>query len=694
MTTIAQKKVGEAGWLIIDDTSGKIRFYLEQGYTATHFLDPKNWSGRVNNVNVNGTYTWPSGGGKRLIAGPWTVSTNQTVTFAIGPTGTDGFGNGGSVSVAVSRATVPPAPTPVASTPDQITATSMRYQFNGNGTGGATFLRWEYQYSTSPTFASGNSALLTSGGTSIVQGLAPTTTYYFRSRGVNSLGAGPWSAIKSGATLTPTAPGLSVVPALDGQAATVTLTPPSQIPSPSSYKLEYRPLGGATTAADVASSPQVVSPLSPGATYEWRAAAVSGSTVSPYTAWTAVQQPNTNTNPGDFFDGNNAARADISYAWDGTVNNSTSRAVGKAVTGWGAFATGTAVSGGVGAVYRVTGGRSQAYAARVDFWSPTTAAGFHAGTSLAAGHTFPVSAGGSYNALVHVRLPVRGQRLAAMIIWTNSGGAEVGRTIGPDQQVTTSATDWTGLKVSGDPPVGAVGGAVRVIDVAGVGWSLWAAGDTILLDDAIAPFNEYYFDGSTPDTADFDYLWDGTINASASRRLVSTTPPPNPLADPDCPPVPAPPRPPAIADSCVDENVTEWRRIWQDITRDSLAEWIDSVPILRLQTTVPVRQVRVRYYPNPFDRPLFELEPGDFCSEQIISFIPGNAIFTLDGVTERAWAEIVGTPGTFEADYLLRSDTSLWPVVGCGMPYYITIDVPTDVPQNGIEMDYSLVPRY
>lgn len=95
---------------------------------------------------------------------------------------------------------VPSAPTPVSGTPDQIETTSMRYQFNGNDTGGASLLRWEYQYSTSPTFASGNSSLRTSSGTSIVTGLNPGTTYYFRSRGVNTVGAGAWSAIRSGKT--------------------------------------------------------------------------------------------------------------------------------------------------------------------------------------------------------------------------------------------------------------------------------------------------------------------------------------------------------------------------------------------------------------------------------------------------------------------------------------------------------------
>ena len=101
--------------------------------------------------------------------------------------------------------TVPPPPSP--RVPDQITATSMRYAFDSNGNGGLTIIRWEYQYSTSSTFASGNSSIRSSSGTSVVTGLTPVTTYYFRSRGVNAAGNGPWSAIRSGTTLAGTAPG-------------------------------------------------------------------------------------------------------------------------------------------------------------------------------------------------------------------------------------------------------------------------------------------------------------------------------------------------------------------------------------------------------------------------------------------------------------------------------------------------------
>ena len=279
-------------------------------------------------------------------------------------------------------------------------------------------------------------------------------------------------------------------------------------------------------------------------------------------------------------------------------------------------------------------------------------------------------------------------------MWLDAAGVEVARVVGTPTNVAASNSVWTPLRVAGSPPLTAVGGAIRVIDVVGAGWSLWAAGDSLLIDDAITPFADYYFDGNTPDTVEWDYAWMGLQNASASQRLTSSAPASNPLVDPDCPPVPAPPRPPEIDDSCVEDDTSEWRRFWQEIPAIYVPTWVDTVPILKIETTTAVRLVRVRYYPNPFGRNLNDLEAEGFCAEQIISYIPGETTFTLDGVSQRAFAEITGSSQTLSADSLLRSDSNLWPVLGCGIGYYVTVDVPPDTPTNALELSYSLVQRY
>ena len=619
-----------------------------------------------------------------VVVGNWSFSAYHSNNGVIGSA---------SAAGTINVATAPPPPIPVATTPDQITATTMRYQFNSGGDGGSPNTSYAYQWSTTPDFSSGNSPWIGSSGTSIITGLPPDTTIYIWSRAQNAIGLSGNSAIKSGKTLAASSPGINVTPALDGQSATVALTPPPDVPSPSGYRLEYRPLGGSTTALDVGSV-TVVSPLSPGATYEWRAAAKSGTYTGPFSEWVPIVQPNPNISTGDFFDGNTAAKTDITYAWNGAVNNSTSRAVGKAVLGWGSFASGDDESGGSGVVYRITGGRSQTYAARVDFWTPTAAPGFHAGTDWVAGSGFTALSGAVYEGLIYVRLPVRANRVALMFIWVDGSNNEVGRDVGDSVLVPASAATWTALRGTGTPPTNAVRGALRVIDVEGPGWSLWQSGDIIVLDDAITPFATYYFDGNTADTATSVFVWDGTPNASISRELVSTLPPPNPLIDPDCPPVPAPPRPPAISDACVEDDTTEWRRFWQEIPADYVHTWIDSVPVLQIEASTPARLVRVRYYPNPFNRPLTELERDSFCSEQIISFIPGGATLTLDGMTERVYAEIESSSTRYAADSLLRTDSNVWPALSCGIPYYVTVDVPSDTPANALDLRYSLAHRY
>jgi len=112
-------------------------------------------------------------------------------------------------------AQVPPAPSPIGL--DEITGTSMRYRFSGNGDGGSAIIRWEYQRSTTSNFSSGNGPITTSTGTSTATGLANRTKYYFRSRGVNAVGNGPWSSVINATTLDePDKPTLT----LDGKTST------------------------------------------------------------------------------------------------------------------------------------------------------------------------------------------------------------------------------------------------------------------------------------------------------------------------------------------------------------------------------------------------------------------------------------------------------------------------------------------
>lgn len=77
-----------------------------------------------------------------------------------------------------------------------------------------------------------------------------------------------------------------------------------------------------------------------------------------------------------------------------------------------------------------------------------------------------------------------------------------------------------------------------------------------------------------------------------------------PILDPDCPPIPAPPRPPQIVDTCI-EDVAVWQRYWLTIPAEEVSAWSQMLPSVTLTTQAQdVRQVRVRFFPNPFSYPI------------------------------------------------------------------------------------------
>jgi hypothetical protein len=586
-------------------------------------------------------------------------------------------------------AQVPPAP--VSYAVDQPTATSLRYIYNGQGDGGSPIIRWEYQYALDAWFTVGVSPWITGTGTDIATGLTPSTTYYFRSHGINAVGVGPVSGqTAAGQTLPAVPPGMTVTPSPSGVSATISLTPPGGVSGVSSYWIDWRPVGGAWTAQN-GGAVQTVSGLTPGVTYEWKASAIIGGYESPKTAIVPVTQPNPNTNPGDYFDGSTTDKADIDYQWSGTANNSTSIAVGRGVTGWSA----TFANGATGVLYQVTGGVGGGFAGRVQLKSDATAAGaVSVGIDPASTSRSTVQANTLYAGSMYVN-PSRQQRMRARVFWYTAAGALISGSIG--EEAVVPAASWTRLTVVGTSPATAAYAVVRVEDVAGTGFSVWQAGNTVSVDAAMLTLSSVfpYFDGATPDTAGYDYQWIGTAHASESRRLDVLTAPADPLADPDCDPVPAPPRPPTIPSDCI-EDVGTWRRYWATVPASEVSEWAMSVPTIYIDNgAVATRQVRIRVYPNPFGYPADQLPPDGFCAEQIISYIPPSSTMHLDGVLQRAWTEIQGGP-PINADHLLYGTggtPASWFELSCGIPYLLSFDVPLDAPAGNIAVRLEMTER-
>lgn len=175
--------------------------YAQKNSGTAWNSDASAWS-----ININGQ-TWS--GSANL-----DFRNTSRITFASGTTNWFAHDGAGNLSFTVSMshnggspigsasgacafyadriAQVPGAPTPIAI--DTITSTSFRYRFQGTTDGGSAITQWQTALgrSSNPADPSwtiqGNRT-----GTDYFYNLIPGTKYYVKSRGVNAVGAGPWS---------------------------------------------------------------------------------------------------------------------------------------------------------------------------------------------------------------------------------------------------------------------------------------------------------------------------------------------------------------------------------------------------------------------------------------------------------------------------------------------------------------------
>lgn len=685
----------------------RVRLYLRAnngpgGSTGSYFGGSGYQDGRINGgiVITHGPVTpfLPSGyanGAQRWRDGPvdWWVNANENGYWAGASTslpvqmGLD-YGSieavySGSLPIPrIARAPGAPGQPSVSN----LTPTSAKFTWGAAARGNANITDYALYISTDPAFGShvfaqwvGN--VLTFDPGSI---LNPGTTYYVRTRARNGDGTGGYSAARSFTTLPAVAPGISVAPSLSGLSATVTLTPPGGATGVSKYTVERRIGTGPATSIDTPTSPLVVDSLTPGVTYEWRASAWFGAYQSPWSNWLPITQPNTNTSPGDYFDGNTAPRDDLTFEWASTPNNSISYAYGVPVEGWEGVFTGTAA----GCLQRVTGPLVDAgdYSARLIFTVDADEAGSGLRMVPAAGTFAAIEPGATYVVSAHFILS-RDQRMAASLVWVDDADAIISEVAGSGFEATGGSVYR--LSANAQAPAEAVGVALALTDVEGDGWSLWESGDWIIADAAMVSLSTLfpYFDGDTPDTIWYDHQWLGDPNESASVRLeLEPSSVVDPLADPDCPPLPAPPVLPSIEAECIDE-VGTWRRYAVTIPESEVHEWTTALPTLVLTTgSQAERQVRIRYYPAPEGEPTEVATAGDWEAEMILAYIPPNTEIILDGVSQLVTASVDGGD-PIAANRLLFGTGGVpatWPELRCGIGYVVTMDVPLEAPSGNL----------
>lgn len=610
----------------------------------------------------------------------------------------------GDYSGSVNNITVPVVPAGLVLSAPSTTGMTATWTKGSNGSEVASY---DVTYSTSSSFPSGSATVTvnTTALTKALTGLNPGTTYYVKVRAKNANGTGAYTSAVSQVTLPAVAPGLTVKASADGKSATLTFTPPGGVTGVDKYDWDRRVQGQTTethgsTAAGATSV--TVSGLTPGTTYEWRGSAWIGTYESPLTAWIALLQPKPNTSPGDYFDGATVppAGSDVTYSWSGTAHASTSLVTGKGVAGWRAYFT----APGSGTLSQVTGGHSHTYAARVTFNSDTTTElGLNAGN--AAPDLAAVVGDGEYVGSMWVR-PSRDQLMHLRIHWYDAAQILIPDSDTIGSPVMALAGEWTELRAVGGAPDGALWASVRARDGGGAGWTPFRGGEFVDLDDSmvtLAPGTEY-FDGAYPDTPDYRYDWLGTAHASASTRTtLDASQGYDPLNDPECEDIPEPPRPPVVPADCIDE-IGVWRRYWVSIPAESISDWLEVIPTITVtsgrgtaepEAPLGVNQVRIRVYENPDDLAIDAFPATEWVSEQIISYMPPYTKITIDGVSQRAWAEVDGAPAR-PADKLLYGTGGIpatWPVLSCGIGYLVSFDTPLDVLLGNVVPEMALTER-
>lgn len=582
------------------------------------------------------------------------------------------------------------------------TTTGWNYNFfNPASDGGSTVTTFNHQIATDTGFTNIVSSFNDPLSPANVTGMTPGTTYYVRYRAQNAVGSGPWSDTLTVTTLPAVAPGMLVVPDLSGLSAVVTLSPPGGVIGVTKYNIEYRILGTTTpNVTDTVTTTKTVTGLLPGTTYEWRSNAEIGGYTSPWTNWVAIPQPSPNTNPGQFFDGNTTDTAETIFAWSGTTNNSTSTATGFGVQGWLTFAQGVSDATGTGVVGWVSGGIYGTHMARVTIFRSFTDGGLIAGVGF--GGAAEVEENTLYYGSIHIQLHrVSGapQRMQAGLRYYDGAGVVVGSTWADSVMVIDSQYNpgWVRLTAQGVVPFGATRAAVVVRDVNSGGGSPWNGGDAFYLDAAMVSLGQLfpYFDGSFASTSLYDYNWDGVANQSISERLELPQTNADPLADPDCPPIPLPPVPPTVPSDCIVE-VGLWRRYTVVVPASEVGLWSSTLPSLTMTTDSEAeRQVRIRVYPNPTGVGPDAIDTTNWDAELILTYIPPNTVMTLDSVTQRVWASVDGGP-LVSGNHLLYGTGGTpptWPELRCGIGYVFTLDVPLEAPSGNLTPGLALTQR-
>lgn len=186
--------------------------------------------------------------------------------------------------------------------------------------------------------------------------------------------------------------------------------------------------------------------------------------------------------------------------------------------------------------------------------------------------------------------------------------------------------------------------------------------------------------------------YSGAIGSSALLRDVDVV---DISADPDCPVPPTPPAPPLIDDSCVDVPSTYTRTV-VSVLDNTVPRNLTAYPVITLTAgAAAVRQARIRFWENPNNLTIDQLDPCSYDGEIIVSYLAAGATMVIDGVRQEATVSLTGFE-TQNANHVLYGPDGGpvdWPELSGGIPYLVTLELDSTAPYTDTIMLIDLVVR-
>ena len=234
------------------------------------------------------------------------------------------------------------------------------------------------------------------------------------------------------------------------------------------------------------------------------------------------------------------------------------------------------------------------------------------------------------------------------------------------------------------------GGAVWTVTFTGVAGIPWEFGPELEVIRGFLDPNVTvpWAGGVEPDGAAIDL--DGYMLSDESECDQAD---PSPLYDPLHPALVLPPGVPSVPLGAFTPPVN-WRRRQITIPKQYVPLWGEVVPRVQIHARdADLRNLRLRFYADPFLVGDISDDPCAFCGDMIVSYVPQGSTMILDGVDETVNVVSAGNVIQRADSLVFASDGRpfAWPKLSCGFGYIVTLDLEATAPPPVV--DLSLVER-